>query len=319
MKIIASTGKEEVAIVYIAEFGEGKKIELVESLQPPIPREEKWVLLVSSMFGCPVECIMCDAGGCYQGKLTRDELFAQIDYLVYKRFPDGRIPSRNFKIQFARMGEPSLNPAVLDVLAELPQRYHAPGLMPSISTVAPWGTNAFFRRLLTIKKEMYPGGKFQFQFSLHTTDAALRNRIIPIKKWSFEKMAEYGEQFYAPGDRKITLNFALADSYPLDPQVLLQTFDPARYLVKITPLNPTYKASRNNLNTYIDPHQAGAKYPAVQALRQAGYDVIVSIGEVEENFIGSNCGQYLRKHLEASEPLGTGYTYPVQELGGSEL
>ena len=37
MNIIASTGKEEVAIVYIAEFGEGKRIELVESLQPPIP------------------------------------------------------------------------------------------------------------------------------------------------------------------------------------------------------------------------------------------------------------------------------------------
>ncbi len=53
-EIIASTGKEEVAIVYIAEFGEGKRIECVESLQPPIPREEKWVLLVSTMFGCPV-------------------------------------------------------------------------------------------------------------------------------------------------------------------------------------------------------------------------------------------------------------------------
>ena len=145
MNIIASTGKEEVAIVYIAEFGEDKRIELVESVQPPIPREEKWVLLVSSMFGCPVECIMCDAGGYYHGKLTKDELFAQIDYLVYKRFPDGRVPARQFKIQFARMGEPSLNPAVLDVLAELPQRYQAPGLMPSISTVAPCGTNRFFQ------------------------------------------------------------------------------------------------------------------------------------------------------------------------------
>ena len=314
MKIIASTGKEEVAIVYIAEFGEGKKIELVESLQPPIPREEKWVLLVSSMFGCPVECIMCDAGGYYHGKLTKDELFAQIDYLVYKRFPDGHIPSRQFKIQFARMGEPSLNAAVLDVLMELPQRYQAAGLMPSISTVAPCGTERFFRRLLDIKKELYSGGNFQFQFSLHTTDATLRERIVPVKKWSFEEMADYGEQFYASGDRKITLNFALADSYPLDPQVLLNTFDPQRYLVKITPLNPTYKASRNQLNSYIDPHQGDAEYPTVRRLQEAGYDVIVSIGDVEENYIGSNCGQYLRKHMESAEPLESGYTYPVQEM-----
>lgn len=314
MKIIASTGKEEVAIVYIAEFGEGKRIELVESIQPPIPREEKWVLLVSSMFGCPVECIMCDAGGTYHGKLTKEELFAQIDYLVYKRFPDGNVPARQFKIQFARMGEPSLNPAVLDVLRELPQRYVAPGLMPSISTVAPCGTDKFFRGLLEIKKELYTGGNFQFQFSLHTTDVALRDKIIPVRKWSFEEMADYGELFYAPGDRKITLNFALADSYPLDPQVLLRTFDPAKYLVKITPLNPTYKATRNNLNTYIDPHGNGRAYPAVQALQEAGYDVIVSIGDLEESYIGSNCGQYLRKHMESAEPLGSGYTYPVQEM-----
>ncbi len=160
MNIIASTGKEEVAIVYIAEFGEGKRIELVESLQPPIPREEKWVLLVSSMFGCPVECIMCDAGGTYHGKLTKDEFFAQIDYLVYKRFPDGDVPSRQFKIQFARMGEPSLNPAVLDVLEELPQRYVAPGLMPSISTVAPCGTDRFFRRPAGDQKRAVLRGQF---------------------------------------------------------------------------------------------------------------------------------------------------------------
>lgn len=314
MNIIASTGKEEVAIVYIAEFGEGRRIELVESIQPPIPREEKWVLLVSSMFGCPVECIMCDAGGYYHGKLSKDELLAQIDYLVTKRFPDGRIPSRQFKIQFARMGEPSLNPAVLDVLQELPQRYDAPGLMPSISTVAPCGTERFFSRLLGIKRELYSGGNFQFQFSLHTTDAELRDKIIPVRKWSFAEMADYGEEFYAAGDRKITLNFALADHYPLEPQVLLRTFDPSKYLVKITPLNPTYKASRNNLNTYIDPHGDGRVYPHVEALQAAGYDVIVSIGEVEENYIGSNCGQYLRKHMEAPEPLGSGYTYPVQEM-----
>ena len=84
--------------------------------------------------------------------------------------------------------------------------------------------------------------------------------------------------------------------------------------MKITPLNPTYKASRNSLNSYIDPHAQGAVYPKVQALQEAGYDVIVSIGDVEENYIGSNCGQYLRKHMESAEPLGGGYTYPVREM-----
>ena len=46
----------------------------------------------------------------------------------------------------------------------------------------------------------------------------------------------------------------------------------------------------------------------------AGYQVIVSIGEVEENYIGSNCGQYVRKHLEAIDQILDGYTYQVEEI-----
>ena len=313
MKLIAKTGSEDVALVYIMELRDGKLVECVESIQPPLPRHEKWVLLVSTMFGCPVGCKMCDAGGSYHGKPTAEEILEQIDFLVAQRYPDRRIPSRQFKIQFARMGEPSLNNAVLDVLEALPRRFEAPGLMPSVSTIAPAGTAKFFERLLLIKNEHYAGGHFQFQFSLHTTDLALRDEIIPVKKWSFAQMAAYGERFYAPGDRKITLNFALASGMPLEPAVLLQHFNPEKFLVKITPLNPTYRAQENNLNSYIAPDQEGSRYDIVEGLRQAGYDVIVSIGEREENYIGSNCGQYLRAHLSAGQPIAGGYTYQVEE------
>ena len=319
MKILAKTGREDIAEVFIAELQPGKLVELVEAVQPPQPREQKWVLLISTMFGCPVKCKMCDAGGQYQGKLSRLEILEQIDYLVYRRYPDGSIPCQQFKIQLARMGEPALNAAVLDVLDILPFRYRAPGLMPSLSTIAPHGADAFFERLLEIKHQRYSGGAFQFQFSLHTTDAVLRDSLIPVKKWSFRQMAEYGERFYAPGDRKITLNFALAQGTPVDPEILLHYFDPARYLVKITPLNPTYRARENQLDSYVDIHGAPGEYPVVDALRLAGYQVIVSIGAVEESSIGSNCGQYIRRHLAAEEPLGEGYTYAVHEFADPDM
>jgi 23S rRNA (adenine2503-C2)-methyltransferase len=48
-------------------------------------------------------------------------------------------------------------------------------------------------------------------------------------------------------------------------------------------------------------------------LRQAGYEVIISIGDLEENQIGSNCGQYVRRHLEAREALDGGYTYSIEK------
>jgi 23S rRNA (adenine2503-C2)-methyltransferase len=201
----------------------------------------------------------------------------------------------------------------VDVLDELPMRYHAPGLMPSVSTVAPIGAQRFFERLLAIKQARYTGGRFQFQFSIHTTNAERRDQIIPIRKWTFAEMAEYGARFHQPGDRKITLNFALAQGMPVEPEVLLQHFDPARYLIKITPLNPTYRAVEHRLSSYIDPLHTGDGYEVVQALQAAGYEVIVSIGEVEENYIGSNCGQYVMRHLKADGHIDAGYTYPVHD------
>jgi 23S rRNA (adenine2503-C2)-methyltransferase len=309
MRIVGTTGKEEVALVYIAELGEGRLIEFVESVQPPLPREEKWVLLVSTLVGCPVGCLMCDAGGGYHGRLSKEEILAQIDYLVRRRFPDGRIPVKKFKIQFARMGEPALNPHVLEVLEELPERYDAPGLLPSLSTIAPHGSDDFFARLLQIKRKHYTNGHFQLQFSIHTTDPELRDRLIPARKWDFQQIAEYGERFYEEGDRKVTLNFALAKEAPLDAGGLAHYFSPNKFLVKLTPLNPTHRARASGLSSYIDPYRPDADYEVVRELRAAGFEVIVSIGEVEENRIGSNCGQYVLRHLEAEEELAGGYDY----------
>lgn len=315
MKVVASSGRDDIAMVYVAELEKGKFIEFVEAVQPPMPREEKWVLMVSTLYGCPVGCSMCDAGGYYHGKVSKEALFDQIDYMVDLRYPDWKIDTDQFKIQFARMGDPAFNMAVLDVIEELPSRYQAPNFMPSVSTIAPHGVDAFFERLLEIKNAQFRGGHFQFQFSVHTTDEELRAEMIPVKKWSFAQMAEYGERFYQDGDRKITLNFALAEGMPVDPDVLLQHFSPEKFLIKITPLNPTYRAAEHGLSSYIDPFSENDDYAVIENLRTAGYQVIMSIGEVEENYIGSNCGQYVRRHLEAIDEMVEGYTYRIREFG----
>ena len=129
-------------------------------------------------------------------------------------------------------------------------------------------------------------------------------------------MGAYGERFYAPGDRKITLNFALAQDMPVEPVVLLRYFDPSKFLIKITPLNPTYRALENNLSSYIDPQVEDNGYEIIEALKLADYQVILSIGEVEENLIGSNCGQYIKRHLAATQPISDGYTYSIQDHPG---
>lgn len=312
MNIVGSAGNQDIAMVYVVEFP-GGLVECVEAVQPPTPREDKWVLMISTLFGCPVACQMCDAGGHYRGKLTKEEMLEQIKFLISQRYPDGYVPSKQFKIQFARMGEPALNPAVLDMLEKLPNEINAPGLMPSLSTIAPQGTDDFFSRMTDIKNTIYARGKFQFQFSIHTTDQELRDQLIPVKKWDFQKIARFGKEYYQPGDRKITLNFALAEESPVDPEVLLKYFDPAQFLIKITPLNPTYMAVSTGLKSYVDPDNQMDVYPELVAIRDAGYQVILSIGEQEENQIGSNCGQYVQKHILENGGLADGYSYRVSE------
>ncbi len=310
MKVVASAGHQEIAMVYVVEYP-GGLVECVEAVQPPRSREDKWVLMISTLFGCPISCQMCDAGGHFRGKLTEEEMFSQIEFLIDQRYPDRKVPSRQFKIQFARMGEPALNPAVLDLLETLPEKVDAPGLLPSFSTIAPHGTDDFFDRLIDIKNNVYPQGRFQFQFSLHTTDPVRRDELIPVRKWDFQKMADFGRRYYRLGDRKITLNFALAEDSPVDPQVLLNYFDPEQFLIKVTPLNPTYQAVATGLKSYLEPNKGLEHYPALQAIEEAGYRLIISVGEQEENRIGSNCGQYVQKHLLENSELAAGYTYQV--------
>ncbi|MBN2735108.1 MAG: radical SAM protein [Methanomicrobiaceae archaeon] len=323
MKVIKKAGTEDIAQVYIAETKSGRRIEFTESVGSDSTRDKKWVLVISSLYGCPVSCRFCDAGGGYKGKLSADEIFAQIDYPVKLRYPDLKIPSEKFKVQFARMGEPAFNPAVLEVLENLPERYDAPGLTVSLSTIAPLGCDAFFEKLYDISKRKYQN-RFQFQFSLHTTDKKLRSWLIPVETWNFKTMAEYGKEFSESIDKKITLNFALAENMPLEPDVLLKYFSPDIFLVKITPVNPTFQAVKNGISSHIKIDTGkdlpDSKITITEALNSAGYDVIVSIGDSEENLIGSNCGQYLeayerevscyKKDILAEK----GYRYSIQNI-----
>jgi 23S rRNA (adenine2503-C2)-methyltransferase len=310
MNILAEYGRDDLAKVYVAQMRKNQPpeknhhrylVEFVESIQPPFPREKKWVLIVSSMFGCPIQCKMCDAGGDFSGCLTVEELLTQIDYMVRRRFPEGNPVTSKFKIQFARMGEPSLNPAVLDVLQQLARRYDTKRLHISVSSIAPRTAAArrFFDELRIIKNRYYPQGRFQLQFSIHTSDKRKRDELIPVKKWSFDEIAAYGESFSLPehGDQKVTLNFAPIIGYPIDVDYLRNYFDPDRFLIKLTPVNPTLRSQEASLVSVVDPYDCTTSEDLIMLFRKRGYEVILSIGALEENQIGSNCGQFIQRAL----------------------
>ncbi len=314
--MLAEYGREDIAVVYLGETSKGSLVEFVEALQPPFPVSEKWVLIVSTLKGCPIRCKMCDAGGYYEGVLDEDEIMEQLQYMIERRFPDGNVSSKKFKIQFARVGEPALNENVLTVLEKL-SGYR--NLIPCISTVAPAGRENFFERLQLVKDEHYRG-RFQLQFSVHSTDEEQRNRLMPVRKWSLEQIAEYGEKFVKENDRKITLNFAVSEGSILDARKILKIFSKEKFLVKVTPVNPTHSAQRNGLKSDVDVTTGmpikHRKF--VEELRDSGFEVILSVGHLEENKIGSNCGMYIRRHLSERLENPCAYTYLSAQIQSSQ-
>ena len=297
LDIISHHGNNDLAIVYLARTG-GKReryIEFVESLQPPLPREKKWVLIVSTLEGCPVKCPICDANSQPGTPLSARQIIAQIDHMVSRRFPDGNIATEKFKVQFARMGDPALNPAVIEVLRTLPTLYNVPMLIPCISTIAPArsGSGAFFEQLKEVKNNLYRGGRFQLQFSIHSTDENQRDYLIPFPKMTLPEIAAYGERFFSAGDRKITLNFATPRGFEIDASKIRELCDPDRFLIKITPVNPTRNQMSNRLESLVVGERPEEAAPLVSSFEEIGFEVILSIGELAENAIGSNCGQFI--------------------------
>jgi len=288
-EVLSWSGIPEVAEVAVVRFrGDDRfRVETVDGLDPPLPRDRKWILNVSTQFGCPVGCPFCDAGGGFSGNLDVEEILDQVR-IGLGRHPGLAARCRKLKVHFARMGEPALNDAVIEALDRLPAEVDSPGLWACVATTAPQRRDDWFEALREVKERRF-AGRFQLQFSVQSTDPEARARLIPVRHWDLAAMARYGRAFHRPGDRKVVLNFALAQGIPFAPGVIRDLFDPAAFAVKLTPLNPTLRG--RGFQTVLRGPEEDRIDRAVEALRLAGWDVVVSIGDAREDQVGSNCGQ----------------------------
>ena len=112
---------------------------------------------------------------------------------------------------FARMGEPALNDSVPEAIARLPESFGNPNLWCcSLATTAPAGRESWFERLLDVKESFFRG-RFQLQFSINSTDDAETGLADARPALEFGGNRPYGELWSRPDDRRVVLNFALAD------------------------------------------------------------------------------------------------------------
>jgi len=288
MKILGKSTIKGISSVYIAET-ENKDglIEFVD-VEPVIDekRIKKWVIILSTQIGCPASCIICDAGGSFLRNLSLYELIFQVNYLVRKR-KINTTDIEKLKIQFARMGEPSLNDAVIEAIVELKKLYD--NCIPCVSTIAPLGREKWFNELNELRDEFYD---FQMQFSIFTTDKKKRDEIIKFPIYDLDWISNFGEKFFRKGKRKIILNFPVNGEFPIDTDKINRIFSKESFIVKFTPINPTEKVKEQNILTKNYCNIVEDRIDEIICnLDKMGFDTIKSIGEMKENIVGSNCGQ----------------------------
>ena len=255
-----------------------------------LPLSEKWVITVSTQYGCAMKCKFCDVPKVGNGKnATLDDLNGQISAGLMLH-PEVQRSDR-LNIHFARMGEPTFNKNILAcakwLKRDIDPKYN---VHPVISTMMPHKNKhlkAFIGAWMNIKNILYKGNA-GLQLSINSTNESERAEMFSGNALYLAEIANVMDGI-KPKGRKITLNFAVA-GYEIDPKILLNFFSPDRYLIKLTPMHKTDSAQNNNIRTSGDftsyhPYESYEK-----DLKQAGYDVIVFLASEYEDMGRITCG-----------------------------
>jgi 23S rRNA (adenine2503-C2)-methyltransferase len=254
-----------------------------------LPLEKKWVVTISTQYGCPSRCVNCDVPKVgYNGNATYRDMIGQIRSCM-SIHPEVERTER-LNVHFARMGEPTWNFDVFmvaDWLSGLTD-FHA---HPVVSTMMPHandGLQEFLGHWMYFKNHVF-GGNAGLQLSINSTDDDVREQIFGGSAMDLGDIADMMDA-YKPVGRKFTLNFALHPDWPIDPQVLLEHFDPAHWLCKLTPLHITRAVANKNLAPTYDQTEYTPYAETEAKLKAAGFDVIVFLASKEEDESGITCG-----------------------------
>jgi 23S rRNA (adenine2503-C2)-methyltransferase len=269
-----------------------------------MPLTKKWVVTISTQYGCSMNCKFCDVPKVGRGlNATLNDLTYQLTEAL-KLHPE-ITSTKRLNLHYARMGEPTFNNNVLHhavMLHKLVRPYIGNSMIhPVISTMLPKankGLMEFLNAWCDIKNEVYRGDA-GLQFSINSTDDAQRNEMFSGNSLTLDEISEIGRLLPDPIGRKYALNFALADEYIIDAKKLRSLFNPDNFMVKLTPLHKTNSCDENGITTTGGYESFTPYKKAEDALKQAGFDVIVFIPSYDEDLGLITCGNAI---LSGNEP-----------------
>lgn len=261
---------------------------------PLLPLTEKWVVTVSTQYGCSMNCKFCDVPRVGKGvNASYQDMLDQI--LSCLSLHPEVTATKRLNIHYARMGEPTWNRDVLELTKYVRKEirpYIGRSLVhPVISTMLPKNNHMLMEYLnewMDIKNENFCGDA-GLQFSINSTNNIERDTMFSGNACSIEEASEIGKALAFPKGRKITLNFAVAD-YEIDAEKLRDYFNPNKFLVKLTPMHKTRTAIENDIKTKGDYTSIYPYRQIEENLKAVGFDVLVFIASEYEDLGRITCG-----------------------------
>lgn len=265
-----------------------------------MPLSEKWVITVSTQYGCPQKCTFCDVP---KVKFMGNATFADLELQVGKAislFPEVRYTDR-LNLHFARMGEPILNPNVLTFATALieDKGFYQDLFNLRVETLHPVLTTSLPRRFahlesrlqewVGIKNDLYRG-QAGLQISVNSTNEEQRQKMFGGESITLEDFAVIASKLPSPIGRKYCLNIAYSTDFEVDAEKLVKLFDPDSWMVKITPIHNNTACRDNKIET-VGGYESYQPYRKVeQELKNVGFDVLVFVPSMDEEKGLVTCG-----------------------------
>lgn len=260
---------------------------------------DKWVVTLSTQYGCPQTCHFCDVPKYgFKGNVSFQDLKKQL-LTAIGLFPTVKYTER-LNLHYARMGEPTYNPAVLGFTEYMFKNKHdfqresnlrMEVFHPVLTTMAPKLNRKWVEYVNTWAemKNSYQG-QMGLQISINSTSDKQRNEMYNNECRSLEDISMALRHLPSPTSRKYCLNFALASGYEVNAEKLRDLFDPEKFMVKITPIHNNNATKQNGIET-IDGYHSYLPYKkAEEDLKRVGFDVLVFVPSMDEEHGLVTCG-----------------------------
>ncbi len=294
-----------------ADFmGLNREIQKVEHTKL-LPLTEKWVITISTQYGCSMDCRFCDVPKVGKGlNATYNDLKNQI--IAGLSLHPEVTATKRLNVHYARMGEPTWNWNVIEftknMRKELYPFINKSLIHPVISTMMPKNNrilNEFINAWLDIKNYDFKGDA-GLQLSINSTNEKERMEMFNNNALSLDEISEMAKYWDKPKGRKYTLNFAVAD-YEIDAEKLRDLFDAEKFIIKLTPMHKTKTAIENDIKTKGD-YTTYYPYRSIEEeLKKVGFDVLVFIASEYEDLGRITCGNAILS--------GTMPECPYEEIG----